>query len=123
MIDNQNNLLPSDKALGAVIHGLASSTGGAKEALEFFDDISGKYGTEPGPSCYDAKIVALLQLRKWNDVISLVKETKEQSSVAFRGMILAPTRTSNTEAVVQIIKDTIKESSSINNNMFTRKSF
>ena len=116
-------LVPSDEAFGAVIHSLALAKN-PSEALQLFKEIeNGEFGdAKPGLSSYNSKMLALMQLKAWQDVIELQREMKQaglpSSSVAFHGVILASMRLGDEGSVVEAIEDAIKLGVSLNHSCF-----
>lgn len=116
-------LVPSDEALGAVIHGLAIH-GKEHEALEMFEETkAGTFGDfRPGICCYNGKILSLLQLKSWEEVILLQEEMEEAmvtpNAVAFQGILLASMRMGDESSVVQAVEQGIKSNITLDRDCF-----
>lgn len=120
---NDRGLVPSDEAFGAVIHTLAMAQRPA-EALELFVEMgSGKFGDiQPGVLSFNAKMLALMQTKSWQEVIDLQEEMKSAglapTSVAFHGVILASMKLGNEASVLEAIENATKSKISLNQSCF-----
>jgi hypothetical protein len=116
-------LQASDEALGAMIHSLAVAQR-PTEALEVFCDIeSGQFGdVKPGILSFNAKMLALMQMKSWQDVIDLQEDIKSAglvlSSVAFQGVILASMKLGDKSSVLEAIETATKSHIHLNRSCF-----
>jgi pentatricopeptide repeat protein len=115
-----HGLSPCQVTCGAVIYCLANANR-VIEANSLFDDVSeGKFGEsiKPGLACFNAYMLSLIKMKKWEDVIGLPQAMKEAGispdATTLQGVLIALTKHGDNDAVLDVIENALKNGWNMN---------
>ena len=96
---------------GAVLHCFAASGRfeDAKDLFDFLETEPGRCGFVPGPSCYDAILLAYVRSHKWEDAIEF-HSIREQKGIpltppAIQGLVLAHHKKAGNAGVLKLLDE------------------